>query len=207
MFNSVSLQYSTRYRENWSHCVVSCFTIMLYYLKKIAKFQRTIITEFFCLFQLIASPLSPPCHFKKSWTFRCLFSTSSENPHLCLPYRLHSISGLLSPPVFSLKSGHSTGDLPWGRQKRAMRVLLVLSRVNLLSCTFMSYWTISQGHILLSTCILSKIKENLIHQNMPWGLHLTKANLVNVLDSPFLCQRIKVQLKSIWKTSYIPSDI
>lgn len=65
MFNSISLQYSTRYRENWSPPVVSCFTIMLYYLKKVAKFQRNIITEFFRLFQLIASPLSPPCHFKK----------------------------------------------------------------------------------------------------------------------------------------------
>lgn len=116
MFNSISLQYSTQYRENWSHCIVSCFTITLYYLKKNCQISE----EYHCwIFSSlsIASPLSPPCHFKKSWTFWCLFSISSENPHLRLPYLLHSISGLLSPPVFSLKFGHSTGDLPVGEEK------------------------------------------------------------------------------------------
>lgn len=63
---------------------------------------------------------------------------------------------------------------------------------------------VSQGHILLSTCVLSKIKENLIYLNMPWGLHLTKANVVNFLDSPFLCQRIQSPIKTHLKNKLHP---
>lgn len=87
--------------------------------KKIAKFQRNIIAEFFHVFQL-------PPHYHHPATVK---SHEHFGAYFLFPQKIHiyashiffipySISGLLSPPVFSLKFGHSTGDLPWGRQKR-----------------------------------------------------------------------------------------
>lgn len=139
-------------------------------------------------------------------TFWFLFFISTENLPFRPAYLLSSIQGILAAlwllQWFLWNLGAPLETCPgWGR-----RDCLSLSspQYHPLELDFHVLLTISQGHILLSTCVLSKIKENSIHLNMPSGLHLTEANLVNFLDSPLLRLRIQGPIKTNLKNKLHP---
>lgn len=142
VLNFICLQDSTWHRENWTHCIVSCFTIKLYYLKK----KNSHISEEFHDWAFLSLSITPAsiCYLKKkkSQTF-CFFFTSPDNSHLCLPYIISFRQGVLASPWLLKWFPRNLSTLQEtchsGRQSRTMLIPLVLSRVNRLSWTFMSY--------------------------------------------------------------------
>lgn len=119
-------------------------------------------------------PLQPLCHFKKSQAFWLLSFTSTENSHLSLPYLLSSTQGLLPanwppsgfPEVWAL-SGRPVVGVGSGASKAGLCLSYLSSQESSFELYFHVLLTISQDHILLNTCVLSKIKDNLHCLNIP----------------------------------------
>lgn len=106
---------------------------------KIPIFPKNFMVEPFYLFQL-PTPQSATLKNHKAFGF---FFTSPENSHLCFPYLISFRQGVLAAPWllkwFPRNLSTLRGTCHRGRQSRTVLIPLVLSRVNLLSWTFMSY--------------------------------------------------------------------